>query len=158
MAQLDLKAYIKENLEGASSRFVQDLEALTDAQLQAEYGEGSRKAIDFVYETIFVNQMIATRLRGEEPAKWPWEGSWATAPDGFATAADAIAGIKESTAALQAAVDAVPDDQLLTKVQAGDRETSAFEGANFAALHMMYHDAQLNYLQSIGGDLEMHWK
>jgi len=27
----------------------------------------------------------------------------------------------------------------------------------FIGMHNMYHDAQLNYVQELNGDLEMHW-
>jgi hypothetical protein len=136
---------------------VQDLEALTDAQLQASPGDGGRKAIDFVYETIFVNQMISARIRGDDPTEWPWNDGWATAPADFAFTADAVEGIKASVEELKAAVDNTPEDKLLEIVTVGGNETSVYEGATFAAMHMMYHDAQLNYIQSMGGDMEIHW-
>jgi len=35
--------------------------------------------------------------------------------------------------------------------------STLFSVAEGAALHMMYHDGQLNYLHTVHGDTEMHW-
>ncbi len=36
--------------------------------------------------------------------------------------------------------------------------TTVFSMAEFAFLHMMYHDGQLNYLHTLHGDTQMHWQ
>jgi hypothetical protein len=35
---------------------------------------------------------------------------------------------------------------------------SKFALAHLASIHMMYHDGQLNYIQSLHGDGEIHWR
>jgi hypothetical protein len=36
-------------------------------------------------------------------------------------------------------------------------QTPIYELVFFAAMHNMYHDAQLNYVQQLYGDMDVHW-
>jgi len=37
------------------------------------------------------------------------------------------------------------------------RVRPAYDLVNFSSMHTMYHCAQLNFIQSMAGDLKMHW-
>ncbi len=157
MSQLDLKEYTLKNLDQSMGFYVKDLEAMTDEACANKPNGVGRSAIDYTYEVAFVNRMISARMRGEEPAAWPWNDGWATAPEGY-TRQQAIEDLKQSAGELRNAIEGMDESQLrqLTETPNG-RITSPFDRANFAAMHMMYHDAQLNYCQAMNGDLDMHW-
>lgn len=157
MDQLDLKEYTLKNLDKSTACYVQDLEAMSDEACTNKPNGVGRSAIDYTYEVTFVNRMLATRMRGEEPPEWPWNDGWAVAPEGY-TRQQAIDDLKQSSEELKSLIQNMDESQLRTQTEMPDgRVTSPFERANFAALHMMYHDAQLNYCQAMNGDLEIHW-
>lgn len=156
MGQLDLKEYAITNIRGASKRYCEDLGAMDEAHLREKPCGTGRAALDFTYETAFVNRMIADRIGGRTPAEWPWGDEWATAPEGYGKE-QGIADLQASADAIVAELEKVESEKMAERFEVDGRPTSVFERANFAALHMMYHDAQLNYCQAMKGDLEMHW-
>ena len=55
------------------------------------------------------------------------------------------------------AAKAIPEEEGSKLVGPPGSERPAFALTNFASMHTMYHDAQLNFIQSLHGDLDMHW-
>lgn len=152
MNAVDLTKKAISDLETAKAVYAKDLEALAEDQLQVSPGGSARAPYDFTYEVVIVNQRTARRIRGEDAGPWPFE-SWAVAPDDFKSKAVAQAAIESS---IQEVIDALQGEA--TKVVPTPQgEKTRFELASFAAMHTMYHDAQLNYLQALLGDAEMHW-
>lgn len=156
MSQLDLKEYAINGVRGAAKKFCEDLEAMDESHLSECPGGTARAILDFAYETCFVNRMIADRLAGRTPAEWPWNDNWAKAPEGYAKE-QAIADLRNSAEAILSELEKADADKFLDRIEVDGRQTSIFERANFAAMHMMYHDGQINYCQAMKGDLEMHW-
>jgi len=62
------------------------------------------------------------------------------------------------TQKLYAAIDGVAADRWGETVQTMLGPMTLLAAAGFAALHMMYHDGQLNYVHLLHGDNEMHWQ
>jgi len=156
MQSNDVIAFFAQLIEESREAYVQDLEAMSEEQVSRAPGGTARSGLDFTYEVVVVNQRIAARLRGEEPAPWPFE-SWVTAPEGWSRD-QAVQAIRDSmNEALEAwkAVDPEKVFQPLVEDKPGTRPASF---AFMVAHHAGYHDAQLNYLQSLAGDQEVHWK
>lgn len=152
----DLQHYDRalELMKGAKTRYVEDLEAMSEEQLAHKQGK-SRSAYDFTYEVAVVNRAMARRIAGEEP-KLDWDG-WVVAPPEMCNKQACIKELSESCDAVTAAVEARGKDGILTELTTPRGPSSPYEVASFLALHTMYHDAQLNYIQSLQGDDEMHW-
>jgi hypothetical protein len=153
----ELKEFLKDRVIQASGFYVQDLEALTHDQLDKSPGGKARSGYDFTHEVIVVNNRIATQLKGEDAGPWPFGEDWAVCPDADRTKETAIQQIKDSTDAIVAAMEQVPEDKFNEKFKLGERETSYSGMVGLAGMHMMYHAAQLNYIQSLAGDLKVHW-
>jgi len=153
----ELKQFLKERVSQATGFYVSDLEALTHEQLDKSPGGKARAGYDFTHEVIVVNNRIAIQLNGEDPGAWPFGDDWAVCPDADRNKETVINQIKESSEAILAAVDLVPDEKFNEKFKMGERETSYSSMVGLAGVHMMYHAAQLNYIQSLEGDLEVHW-
>lgn len=140
-------------IRDAAERMCGDIEVLSDEQMMASPGEGGRRAVDYCAESAMVLGRIAARLRGEEPPEAP--KGWYVAPGDLQAKDALLAEIRQRTEECAKAMEAiVPED--FTKVIAV--ETSPLEFGYVAAMHTMYHDAQLNMLQAMGGDLDVHWK
>lgn len=153
MSSFDPKAYATSQIQNALRYYKSDLEAIPEDQFCASPGGCARAPVDFTYEVAFVNRRIAGRLRGDEMAPMPFEG-WMVAPEDQRHKARSIAEFEASMNEVAAALG----DDVHRTIVTPDRTTTALELALFCALHVMYHDAQLNYFQALKGDDAMHWE
>lgn len=156
MALEEFKQFLQKNLEAARSDYLKDLESMPEELLAVAHGGVSRTPYDFTYEVVVINFRVAKRLRGETPAPYDFEG-WITAPMEFRSKEAAKNGIDQSLTEILAGLDAIPSDQLLDKIVLPKGETSAADLCHLASHHTNYHDAQLNYIQAMQGDSEVHW-
>ncbi len=105
---------------------------------------------DFSYETLFVNRRLIARVTGEPVL--PMDG-FPTCPDELRTPVAMATAIAESVEQFIAAMGdpereiVRPDGTILT----------AFELGSFMNVHMMYHLGQINYVQTLYGDGDIHW-
>lgn len=153
----NIKAHIATRISVALDEYVKDLQALDEPSLAKPPGGVARSPYDFTYEVAFVNRRIATRLRGGVPEKFAQEG-WIVAPEQFRSKDALIKEIQESTTAVLDAWNALPESQAFESIATPSGETNAVALASMCATHMSYHDAQLNYLQALLGDDELHWE
>lgn len=144
-------------IEQATAFYHKDLEALSEEQILNCPGGSARKPIDFTYEVALINRRIAARLIGAEPPAAPEGDDWWIAPDEIRSKEGILAYMAESSAALLEAARSLSEEEASKMVGTPGSERPAFALANFAAMHTMYHDAQLNFVQSLAGDLAMHW-
>ncbi|MEQ1822066.1 MAG: DinB family protein [Fimbriimonadaceae bacterium] len=149
---MDLKELAISNIDKAHDRYRKDIESLTHEQLDQHHG-GARSAYDFTYEVANVNNRVAMRVRGEDPGA-PSDG-WTVAPDDFKSKEACTAGLAESVANLKSALEACADFTEVRDLPLG--KMSIFELANFMLVHMTYHDGQLNFIQAMADDQEVHW-
>jgi hypothetical protein len=145
-----------ELIEGAGKDYVKDLESLTTDHLTASLGGAARKGADFSYEVAIVNQRVAARLRGDDPGPWPFE-AWATVPEEHASQEALIDLVSKSVSEVTEALASLSDEELIAPVMIGENETSRYKLASVVLIHLSYHDGQLNYIQSLNGDAEIHW-
>lgn len=154
-----VKAHFEQNLTWSRDAYIRDIEELSEATFKEGAGPNARKPIDFTYEVSYVNRRFATRLRGEDPGPWPVaDGEWMTAPAGFDSKEIAVKAVRESMDELLEAFKAVPADEITKSIPLPNGETSALDLASSCYMHNAYHDAQLNYVQSLSGDMAMHWR
>jgi hypothetical protein len=152
---------LKEHLVGFTERMhgflAKDLNAVTEEDSGACPGGCARPARQFVAECASLNGMIADLLAGGEMKRRSPEEQKAHL-DSFDTREKAIAYLNEQTARLVAAIQGMDENKLgeTTDVLFG-RPSTWFSVAEFPAIHMMYHDGQLNYLHRLNGDDKIHW-
>lgn len=151
-----IKESLIELIENSGKDYVKDLESLTTDQLAACPGGAARKGADFSYEVAVVNKRVAARLRGDDPGPWPFE-AWATAPESEASQEALIALITDSVEEVVTALRNLSEEDLFAPMMLGENETTKFKLASMVLIHLSYHDGQLNYLQSLNGDGEIHW-
>jgi hypothetical protein len=151
-----VKEYFKGRLESVRDSYVKDLEALKDEQMGASFAGAARIPYDFTYEVTFINHRIAKRLRGEDPGPFQQDG-WMKAPAEACHKQTCIERYKASMDDLISAFEQVPDGEMLKVITLPSGETSPMDLAYFMSMHNTYHDAQLNYIQALHGDDQMHW-
>ena len=142
---------VRSQLGQAAALWEKDLVA-HDANRLGESPNGTTRSVaDIAWETVVINQRIASRLRGETPA--PAADGFPTCPPELANTTGLVSAIHEST---QAVLDAMGDDEArLVQVLSGAENAIGY--AMFAAIHMFYHLGQVNYVQTTYGDADVHW-
>ncbi|MBL8065871.1 MAG: DinB family protein [Chthonomonadaceae bacterium] len=154
---MDIKAFLSQKISDALACYIKDIEALEEKDILNSPGGSARSPIDFTYEIVMVNSRIASRLKGEDPGPWPFQDGWAEAPEAFKSKSTAIAEVSDSTHEVIAAWNQLSDSDLLTVVPNLGEDTTKFSLGHLCATHLVYHDAQLNYVQGLKGDNKMHW-
>ena len=153
---LDLKEHLKRAILLTRGRLVNDLKALTGEQSNACPGGCARPALSIVAECAAVNGMMAKILTGEEyvrPAPEERDRFLAS----FDTPEKALTFLNTSTDTLIAAIEGFDADRFGETTDQIGRAMTYFDIAELPAMHMSYHDGQLNYIQALSGDAAIHW-
>lgn len=150
-----IKTFFEKKIQDSADDYIKDLEAMTQEQLLASQAGAARNPLDFTYEVIVVNGRIAKRLAGETPG--PMAEGWAVAPAELRDKTAIIAAFKTGLAEVLEAWRALPAEDLMKPIMTKSGETTALDMIYMACYHTGYHDAQLNYIQSLNGDAEVHW-
>ena len=152
MTPTELKAFYRGNLEHARDHYAKDLSAMSEDALSKRPTPSARSAYDYTYEVIGVNKRMAIRLSGGVPVKDTSEG-WAVAPEEWQSKERIQGEFVQSMEGVIAAWEALPDDEV-GRAEGDHRPANI---VHMCCIHTMYHDAQLNYLQALEGDLAVHW-
>jgi len=146
------------SMKGSADHYLQDLEVMTDQDVMESFGGAARKPVDFSYELGLINLRIAARIRGDEPPPFPDGDGWAVAPEELRSKAAITEYMKSSFDTLLDASSKLSEEDTEKLVGNPGHEQPILALIHFASLHTMYHDAQLNFIQTLKGDLEMHWQ
>ena len=154
---IDLKAHLKGFTEQACHFLIRDLAATADDQVNQGPGGDARTAAHIIAECALTNGAIAAYVRGEEIKRLPPDERKAHLAS-FDTKEKALLYLTEQTDLLLAAIEAA-DPDWLCEIDEGffGKPQTRFSIAEFPAIHMMYHDGQLNYIHTLHGDTKIHW-
>lgn len=144
-----------KSLEHATSNYCKDLATLTEEQFLQSVGGSARAVVDFTYEVAAVNRRIAKRMAGESVP--PANDGWIVAPDELRSKEALTAYLRESSQMVIDAAKTFSPEEAMTVVGPEGFARPIFAWVFFAATHTGYHDAQINFIQSLSGDLEVHW-
>ena len=154
--QLDAVAELASFARSSADFYGKDLLALPASAYGQPYREGARTIQEVTAEVCGFNFYMTSALKGEAPANPSKEERQA-----FAATLDTP---EKGAAAVKASTEALADSMLANRDAFSEMipapwgaEISKFGMALIAINHIMYHDAQINYLQSLHGDQEMHW-
>jgi hypothetical protein len=148
---------VATSLKNACVLFLKDLRALPEDAFDKSFGPKVRTLADIVYEVNLVNDHVGMVIRGEEPFVWP-DGGWIKAPEGFGGKQAVIDAFTKSSDKAVATAEGFSPDEMDGKIQTEDGETTRAERCRFMTLHLWYHLGQLNFVQTLLGDDEWHWK
>lgn len=158
-----MKATFKEHalssLAQAQKIYSQDLQALPKENLTKTAGGSARCACDFSYEVAVVNDRIFARMQGRDPGVWPFADGWAVAPEDCQSLDAINSRVHDSLQNMIDFIETLEEDKITERfdIPGQEKPSSIGELAAFAGMHTMYHAAQLNFIQSLNGDLEVHW-
>ncbi len=156
MADAATKELVRVWLEDSKRHYLSDLESLSDAQLREPIGGECRTPYDFTYEASTVCRRWISRIEGE-PLGETSAGPGTRAPEEFQNRQVAEQAFASAMDALIATWDALPEGELLRPIETPGGPTSPLDLAILAVYHAGYHNGQLCFIQSHGGDKEVHW-
>ena len=156
----ELVAQAKEGAEQAKARLLRTFEFVPEDKLRWSPSSSARTALQIVAHCGLGNRAFAAIIRGEEMplSGTPQEAAVQIRASDVnpATREEAVAMVEDSVAEVLEALDGVTDEMLDTT------PTSPFGPLPFAywmglsSNHTGFHTAQIEYLQTIWGDLESH--
>ena len=147
---IDLDAHVRDGLNEIAELWVKDLVAHRDEEIAVPASPTARSVADLTYEAIFVNRRFAARLRGEMPE--PMNG-FPSCPERLRSGAALAAAMRESVDAILFSLGDLQREIPAT----GGGAVTAFEVAGFAIQHLYFHLGQVDYVQTVYGDTEVHW-
>ena len=148
---------LKGMLQMASHFYISDLKASSNDTLASKPGGAHRCPYDFTFELATLNHVMAAQLRDATPPATPESEGYMTAPPEFCNIDTACKALTESIDDIASALDGLTDEGLEASLELWGRTWSKRELAGLACIHLAYHDGQLNYVQTAGGDLAVHW-
>jgi len=151
-----IRPFVRKFLEGALDRYRKDLAAIPEEKFAGCPGGAARSAADFTVECTSINLHMAGLLRGETPAPLP-RGEWTRATPELQEKTLCLQEFETAASQLIDAFDALAEEDLGKPVGGQFSSMSHIELAHFAAVHINYHDGQLNYIQAFLGDDAIHW-
>ena len=157
MAELNLNAHLRLITETAYSKLVNDITALDEDKAAGSPNPALRPAIKLVAECGSVNGLLASLVatgQAERLTPEQREAFYAS----ITTRAEALAMLQDGTEKLYTAIAATPASDWGETISGPFGPWTRLSAAEYATLHMMYHDGQLNFVHLLHGDTEMHWK
>ncbi len=153
--EIDAVASVANWTRRLGGMYANDLKALSDEAFTTSAGAKARTAQDFTSEVMDMNAYVQGLLTGEgwnEPTPEEKEAKVKSL-----TREAAMGAIVASCNALADAMEANRHKMAETTKATWGEEMSLFAFSNLAANHIMYHDGQVTFIQSLHGDAEMHW-
>ncbi len=156
MPDLDLKVQLRDATQRAHRLLSNDLKAIEADKTNICPGGCARTALNIVAECASVNGMVATVLAGGEYNRPSAEERDAFL-NSFDTVEKTLVYLDKETERLLEAIASTDESTFGDEMSPFGRPMNRFGVAGLPSWHMMYHDGQLNYIQSLHGDGEMHW-
>ena len=114
-----------------------------------------RDALDLLVEVAHINLLAAKVFETRSVPPFDPEGQERAKKEAD-TLEKAIALLRSSTESLAAAIEAFPEAHLGETVRIGPLNKTFAELMVFVYAHSSYHFGQVNYIQTLYGDREMH--
>jgi uncharacterized damage-inducible protein DinB len=158
MSALQPKVHLRTLLERVHHMVVKDLQAIETEKLTASPGGVARDPLHIAAELGMANRYFADYLATRQLAPRPSPEEREAHMRSFDTLEKALTYLDQETQNLLSVIDGLDENTLGETTNDMFRlPMTLFAVAEFAAMHMMYHDGQLNYIHTLYGDKEIHW-
>lgn len=137
--------------------YIKDLRAISADVYTSTHGGCSRSIQSISAEVVDMTRRTADIVRGAEPSR-PTDEEFEAHVASLDTKEKAEEAILAVAGSLSEAIAQATDDQLNREVMMPwGMPMSVYALCHLAVTHINYHDGQVNYIQSIHGDGEIHW-
>lgn len=149
----------KQSAQRGKSQFLNTFAYVPDDKLTWSPSPTAKSALRVAAHVGITNQAFAGILRGERMPGTSFEElieRMNAAEQGVTSREQAVRLIEESTAAVLASLDSMTPEAVGSMVETPVVNAPMTFFMSLPGLHMSAHAAQVDYLQTIWGDLEMH--
>lgn len=156
--KLDTKAIVAGWTRAMTDMYCKDLKAMTDEQLVAAQ-PGVARAASVLTGDACAMAIYATNLINDPTTEFQMEADMNRLVGEMTTVAEAVRVVSETGSALASAIEGASDERMAEMMTPpwGGPAMPMFLFANIAANHLWYHDGQINLIQAMNGDGEVHW-
>lgn len=153
----DPRKDVLERLAFARQLFGADVQSMSTDDLAATGGGQSRSGFDFIFEMVGFYETFAGLLQnGPSDIEGP-QGGWVRAPKEFCDKDSAVTAMNASADKFAKVIEDYPGELVSDVFPSPVGPFTPLGMANLAVWHTMYHSGQLNYIQTIRGDVDFHW-
>ncbi len=154
---IDARGYLSGWLQGLQGMYTADINAIPDDKWKDTFGGCTRSACELTADAVAFTDWVARAINGDVDPNYNPD-TMKVFVDRCSTKEGAVAGLQQHCTALFNAITTASDDDLQRTITAPwGMDTPAFMLAHIAVSHLWYHDGQLNYIQSLLGDGQVHW-
>ncbi|MBS1714287.1 MAG: hypothetical protein JST30_08105 [Armatimonadetes bacterium] len=153
--RIDARENLVQWLAGLKGMYIADLNAMPEATITESSGGVARPVNVLTGDAIGMCKWMSGVLRGETPTMSEGDSE---AFRSLTTKDQVVAAFTEAVDELSAALSAADEATLTKTVMAPwQMESTVFMLATIAVNHIWYHDGQLNLIQALNGDGDVHW-
>lgn len=153
----DARNEVLERLAFARQLFGADIKSMSHDDLAAACGGQSRCGYDLMFEMVGFYETFAGLLKsGPADIEGP-QGGWVRAPNEFCDKNSAVDAMNTAAEMFTQAIESYAGDFVSDVFPSPVGPFTPIGMANLAIWHTMYHSGQLNYIQTIRGDVDFHW-
>lgn len=156
MEGIDARGYLAGWAQALKQMYSADIKAIPADKLTVSPGGVARPANDLTADAILMMNWVTNAMKGNIGTLD--EGDYKALGAQLTTADAQIAALSTCIDDFCAALGAASDETLNSTIMAPwGMETPVFTLAHIAVSHIWYHDGQLNYIQALNGDGDVHW-
>lgn len=156
MEGIDARGYLAGWAQALKQMYSADIKAIPADKLTVSPGGVARPANDLTADAILMMNWV-TGVLTDNPTELK-EEDYKELGQKLMTADAQIEALSSCIDSFCGALSAASDEKLNSSVMAPwGMETPVFTLAHIAVSHIWYHDGQLNYIQALNGDGEVHW-
>lgn len=157
MEGVDARGYLVGWLHGVTDMYVKDINATPDEVLFKSHGGCTRPGNEIAADTLGLIRWTTDALNGNS-REMDMGAEMAEAASKLTSKAAIVEAMQTSSAALGEAIKNASDETLNKMVTPPWKmDAPLFILATIAVNHIWYHDGQINYIQALNGDAEVHW-
>jgi hypothetical protein len=152
---IDARKELVNWLHGVAGMTAADIRNIPADKWSATFGGATRPVDELVADSLAFAAWVAKAINGEV---LPYDGNTIeTMRAEMPTPEAGVAKVKEVAALLAEAISSHSDEELMATIDLPWGQQSLYSTAQTAVSHLWYHDGQLNYVQALLGDGEVHW-
>jgi hypothetical protein len=135
--------------------FQQDIENLPEEVFVKSLGGKARTVADIAYEVRLTNERLCRDLLRQPSTDTP--SGWAVAPEELYTKKATRRSFQASAEAVVQILEGMSVEEIEEVVPGVLGEASRADHCRSMTVHLFYHSGQLNFIQTLLGDSDIHW-
>lgn len=135
--------------------FLQDLENLPEDVFVKSLGGKARTVADIAYEVRLTNERLCRDLLRQPSTETP--SGWAVAPEELHSKEATLRSFHASAEEVVRILEGMSVEEIDEVVPGVLGEASRADHCRSMTVHLFYHSGQLNFIQTLLGDSNIHW-